>query len=75
MENLLQRFNGDPHTKEAVLSFIADHLEKEIIRRARLGEDVKSLAEAINEVVRAFDKLEMEYGIQTPKPKETNQAR
>jgi len=75
MENLLKRFNGDPHTKEAVLSFIADHLEKEIVKRARAGLDVKSLAEAINEVLRAFDELENQYGIQTPKPKETNQAR
>lgn len=73
MNNLI-RFNGDKHTKEDVLAFLVEHFEQEIIYRARNKEDITSLAEAINEVEKAFDQLSILYDPKSAEQEQTNQA-
>lgn len=72
---LLRIFNGDVHTKSALIEYIQAFLKNKIIEKARAGDDVKATAEAINEVLKAFEQLDIDYGITGTKSKETNQAR
>lgn len=72
--DLLRQFTGDYHTKNAVLAYLQDYLEQEIIIRARKGEDVRSLAEAINEIYKAFDNLDIQYGIKQKQNEQVNEA-
>lgn len=71
---LLRRFNGDIHTKEALKGYIQSFLENRIIEKARAGDDVKATAEAINEVLKAFEQLEIDYAIRPREEAELNQA-
>lgn len=71
---LLRRFNGDIHTKEALKEYIISFLEDVIIEKACKGECVKGAAEAINEVTRAFEQLDIDYGIKQPEDKQLNEA-
>lgn len=78
MEKWLRQFNGDRDTKAALLSYLIGFFEEAIIKRARAKQDVKSLAslaDAILELERGFEQLEIDYGIKKePKPT-INEAR
>jgi hypothetical protein len=69
MDNQLRQFNGDIHTKEAVLTYCVEFFERQLINRAYEGKDVKSLADAVQELKGAFEQLSIDYGIKQP-PKE-----
>lgn len=72
----LQVFVTSTQTKSAVLDYLVSYFEQQLIENARKGMDVKGLAEAINEVLAAFEKLEIDYGISTKETSSTeNQAR
>jgi hypothetical protein len=71
---ILRRFNGDKNTKEALILYIQSFLEDRIIEKARNGEDVKATAEAINEVLKAFEQLDIDYAIKSEQDTELNQA-
>lgn len=73
--DLLRVFNGDYHTKEALLEFFIGYFEEEIIKRAKAKEPVESLAEALNELPKAFDKLKQIYEPPTPIKETTSQNR
>lgn len=75
MSEILRRFNGDVHTKEAVSNYLVEHFKSEIIRRALLKEDVTSLADAILELEKGFEQLAIDYGIKEQSKQITTQAR
>lgn len=54
---LLERFNLDVHTKQAVLDYITEYLYQKIIDEALLGKSVEHLASAVKELINAFDEL------------------
>lgn len=62
-EQLLSRFNADPHTKEALINFIEAHLQSRIIENAIKKLPTDSLADAIIEVKQAFEEIENMYDI------------
>lgn len=72
---LLQQFNANYHMKDALKAYFIEYFERQIIERARKGEDIKALAEAINELDGAFKRLEQDFNV-GEQPKQTiNQAR
>jgi hypothetical protein len=71
----LRRFNGDEATKSELLEYLIAHFQKKIIERAIQKEDVESLADAIIEVKKAFEQLEVDYGIKPKQTEATNDAR
>jgi diphthamide synthase (EF-2-diphthine--ammonia ligase) len=62
-EQLLSRFNGDPHTKEALINFMEAHFQAKIIESAIAKLPTESLADAIIEMKQAFEDLENMYDI------------
>jgi hypothetical protein len=75
MESLLRQINGDVQTKEALLKYLTGFFEEEIIRRALQKQSVESLADAILELKKGFDQLNLDYGIKTTPTKPVNEAR
>lgn len=63
MDDLLRRFNGDKHTKEALLAYCTAFFETQIVIRAKEKQSVEGLADALIELERVFDQLEIDYGI------------
>jgi hypothetical protein len=62
-EQLLSRFNGDPHTKEALINFMEAHFHSRIIENAIAKLPTDSLADALIEVKKAFEEIESIYDI------------
>ena len=75
MQELLRQFNGDEQTKNAILSYCVKYFENNIILQAREGKDVKSLAEAINQLEKAFEQLSIDYDVKQRPTEEINQSR
>lgn len=73
--SLLQNFNGDIHTKAEVLAFIENFIAEEGLRRIYNREDVSSVADAKELIDKAFEALDLAYGIKTPEKTHTNNAR
>jgi len=74
MDNI-RKFNGDRATKKDLLEFIIAYFEERILDTAYNGGDVKSLANAVVEVKKAFEQLDIDYAIPQEETKPTNQAR
>lgn len=72
---LLQRFNGDKHTKDALIAYLKEYFEQQIVDLAYKGEDVYPTAEAVLVMVKAFEQLEIDFGIKEKQNENTNQAR
>lgn len=74
---LLNNFNSDFHTKEALLDFIKGHLHERIIENAIKKLPVESLADAIIEIEEAFETLKDLYDTQqaTGTKRDTNTAK
>jgi hypothetical protein len=75
MENLLRQFDGDVHTKEALMSFIETCIEDEALRRMYNGEDVSHIKDAHALIEKAFEVLNDQYGIKTKTSEGDNEAR
>lgn len=75
MDNILLQLNGDIGTKEAFKEFLITVIEDEIIKRVFEGKDVSHAKDAKELIDRAFDELDIKYGLRQETKKETNQAR
>lgn len=75
MDNILRQFNGDVGTKEAFKEFLITVIEDEVIKRVFEGKDVSHAKDAKELIDRAFEELDIKYGIRQETKKETNQAR
>lgn len=75
MHNLLHRFNLDVHTKAAVLAYFTEYFEMEIVKKAREGESVEVMAQAIVQLEKAFDQLTIDLDAKPEPETPTNQAR
>lgn len=68
--NLLAQFNGDTHTKEALLDYIHEHINTTALLRMYEGSDVSHIKDAKALIDSSFDKLQEDFGIKVPpKPK------
>lgn len=72
---ILRRFNGDKTTKDALRAYIIEHIGKEGIYRMFNRADVSHIADACELIQKAFDQLDIDYGIQEPNTTYTNEAR
>lgn len=75
MQEHLRRFNGDVHTKEALVAFIRDFIDSEALKRVYAKEDVAAVSDARKLIDGAFEALENEYGIKQPTKPEGNPSR
>ena len=71
----VRQFNGDRTGKKETLDYIVDYLNKRILEEAYRGGDVKSLAGAVTELKKAFEQMDIDYAIPTPKQEPINEAR
>ncbi len=71
----LRVFNGEKNTKQDVLNYCISYFEEQIIDRAYKGHDVKSLADAVVEIKKAFEQLDLDYAIKQKETTPTNEAR
>ena len=72
---ILKRFNDDVNTKEVLLAYFIEYFESKIIERAKEKKDVSSLADAIIELEKAFDQLNIDFNAKHKATEEVNQAR
>ncbi len=63
----LRQFYNDEHAREAVLSYLFDHLDRKAVERVMGRKDVSGLADAREVIKEAFQALKEEYGDE-PKP-------
>lgn len=75
MSEILRRFNGDEHTKQALKEYLLTFFKEKIIEKALKQEDVKALAEACIELENGFNQIEIDYGIKQQQKPPTNGAR
>lgn len=71
----VRKFNGDKETKEDLKAYIISFFEESILKRAYENKDVRSLSQAVQEIKKAFDQLDIDYGVPEDTTKPTNQAR
>lgn len=75
MDDTLRRFNGDPHTKAALKDFIDSFIQSEAVRMMYAREDVSAIPDAHNLINKAFQELEIQYGITERTKAPTNTAK
>lgn len=75
MDNLLRAFNGDIRTKEALLEFIHSYIREEGANMIMERKSVEHVADAYELINKAFQELDLLYGIKDKQPTPTNQAR
>lgn len=75
MKERIRQFNGDKGMKIDLLEYLTTHFEKEILKKAYEGQDVKVLAQAVVEIKKAFEQLDIDYAIPTKESIPTNEAR
>lgn len=59
--NLLNQFYNDEYTREAVIKFLLEQLDKLALERVYAGEDVKGIADARETLARSFTELRELY--------------
>ncbi len=69
----LQRFNQDVNTRESVRAYFIAYFEAQIVKTAREGKEVASLAQALNNVDDAFNQLAIDFNVK-PEPTEGTSA-
>lgn len=72
---LLERFNGDHHTKEALIEYIHTHINTSALERMYKGEDVSHIKDAKELIDGAFEALEEEYSIKAKPHVQANEAK
>jgi len=75
MNNLLDVFNGDRNTKEALKEFMLSVIEQEALGRMFKGEDVSHIKDAKLLLDKTFQELENAFTIKQKSRETTNQAR
>jgi len=75
MNNLLDVFNGDRNTKEALKEFMLSVIEQEALERMFKGEDVSHIKDAKLLLDKTFEELENAFTIKSKPRETTNQAR
>ena len=75
MNNLLDVFNGDRNTKEALKEFMLSVIEQEALERMFKGEDVSHIKDAKLLLDKTFEELENAFTIKQKPRETTNQAR
>lgn len=75
MEQLLRSFNGDVHSKEALIEFIHQYIDNEGLKRIYSGKPVGDVADARELIDGAFEYLTELYAAPTPQKEITNEAR
>lgn len=75
MNQLLNQFYNDEHTRNELIEFIHDFIDQEAISRVYNKEDVSAVADARQLIDLAFSELQNLYGIQTKAKKSENQSR
>lgn len=75
MDELLRRFQGDTHTKEALKAYLIATIGEEAKDKAFRGEDTSHIKDAHESITKAFDNLENEYGTKPVHTKTENPAR
>lgn len=75
MDSILRKFNGDIHTKEALLEYIHMCIADEGVRRIYAGEDVAGVKDARKLIDLSFEKLQDQYAIPDKQIENTNTAR
>jgi len=73
--SLLQSFNGDFATKEALLEYIHAHINTTALERMYRKEDVSHIADAKELIDSAFNQLEEDFGIKVKQNAVTNEAK
>lgn len=73
--DLLSRFNGDKHTRVAVLDylkeFVGEYGKAKVLKR----EDVSGVADAYDIIEKAFEQLDITYAIPERTGETTNHSR
>jgi methyltransferase-like protein len=68
---ILERFNGDYQTKEALIEYIHEHINTTALERMYKGDDVTHIKDAKELIDGAFEALREQY---SPKVKQHVQA-
>lgn len=75
MNELLRQFDGDIHTKDALISFIHQFIAIEGVRRIYAKESVDAVADAKELIDKAFSQLSIDYGLTITAPAPINESR
>lgn len=75
MDNILRKFNGDKSTKEALQQYMTEVIAQEGVALMFSKKDVSHIADAKMLIDKAFEQLDIDYGIPNKQPKQSNQAR
>jgi len=75
MDEVLRKFNGDPHTKDAFKAYMLSYIEAEAVKRVFNREDVSSVADAYELMNKVFEQLGIDYGIPDKYTPPTNEAK
>jgi hypothetical protein len=63
MDSILQRFNGDGHTKDALKEYFTAYINTVALERMYKGEDVSHIKDAKELLDGVFEQLATDYGI------------
>lgn len=74
-DDILRRFNGDISTKEALIDFLMEVINDEALEKMYKGDDVSHIKDAKNLIDKAFQQLDIIYGITIQQTKNSNQAK
>jgi hypothetical protein len=72
---ILQKFNGDTHTKEALIEFMSDTIDREALSRMYEGKDVSHIKDAKELLIKCFQDLEEEFKIKDKLKEVVNESR
>ena len=75
MDEVLRKFNGDPHTKDAFKGYMLSCIEAEAVKRVFNREDVTAIADAKDLIDKTFEQLGIDYGIPDKYTPPTNGAK
>jgi len=71
----LRRLQGDKNTKEALINFIDAFIGQYAIEKVLKREDVSGIADAKTIIDKAFESLDIEYGIKERESETSNTSR
>ena len=71
----LRQFNGDIATRDAVIDYIRDFIDTEGLEKMYAKKDVSHIADATDLITKAFEQLEIEYGIKDKQEEPKNASR
>ena len=75
MDKFLSQFNGDMHTKEALIEFFHQFIDSEALKKVYAGEDTAPMKEAREIIDNGFEYLKDLYAVPTKQKENTNEAR